>query len=83
MTAQTSLRAWGNSQGVLIPKVIIEALHWALQDELEIETIGENELRVRRKFTHRTLEERIAEHGGKLGPYKAVDWGGPVGREVW
>ena len=83
MTAQTALRAWGNSQGLLIPKVIVEALQWALQDELEIDVISDTEIRVRKKFVHRTLEDRMADHGGRLGPYKEIDWGAPAGREVW
>lgn len=34
-------------------------------------------------FRHRTLKERAAEYGGKLGPYKEMDFGTPVGRERW
>ena len=30
----------------------------------------------------RTLEERAAENGGKLGPYQEFDWGEPQGREM-
>ena len=32
-------------------------------------------------FTHRTLEERAKEYGGKLGVYEEMDFGEPVGRE--
>jgi len=35
------------------------------------------------KKPHRTLEERIQEYGGKLGPYEEFDWGTPAGRENW
>ncbi len=35
------------------------------------------------KRQHRTLEERIQEYGGKLGPYEEFDWGEPAGRENW
>ena len=30
---------------------------------------------------HRTLEERAAAYGNKLGPYHEFEWGEPVGKE--
>lgn len=34
-------------------------------------------------FQHKTLEEYIRESGGELILSKKLDWGEPVGREVW
>ena len=34
-------------------------------------------------FVHRTLEERAAKYGGKLGPYEEFNWGSKEGREGW
>ena len=34
-------------------------------------------------FSHKTLEERIAEYGGKLNLDGEYDWGEDKGREVW
>ena len=34
-----------------------------------------------KEFKHKTLEERAAEFGGKLGPYEETTWGDPMGRE--
>ena len=31
----------------------------------------------------KTLEERVAEYGGKLDLDGEYDWGEPVGREIW
>ena len=33
-------------------------------------------------FRHKTMEERVAEFGGKL-EFEPFDWGEPVGREKW
>ena len=33
--------------------------------------------------THKTLEERAAEYGGRLNLDGEYDWGEPVGREIW
>ena len=35
------------------------------------------------RFKHKTLEERIAENGGVLTVSKEIDWGEPMGREIW
>ena len=34
-------------------------------------------------FTHKTLEEYVSETGGTLIASDEVDWGDPVGSEVW
>ena len=45
--------------------------------------IEDGKIILRRKtFRHRSLEERAAAYGGKLGPYTEYDWGEPEGREV-
>ena len=35
------------------------------------------------RFKHKTLEEYIAENGGVLRSSDEIDWGDPVGREIW
>ena len=45
--------------------------------------IEDGKIILRKKtFRHRSLEERAAAYGGKLGPYTEYDWGEPEGREV-
>ncbi len=34
-------------------------------------------------FKHKTLEERTAEYGGKLGPYEEIPWEESAVREEW
>lgn len=36
---------------------------------------------IKKEFKHKTLEERTAEFGGKLGPYEEMAWGEEKGRE--
>ena len=38
---QTSIRKWGNSQGLYIPKSMMQQLGWELQENLEITVQGE------------------------------------------
>ena len=80
MTISTTLKAWGNSQGILLPKKILSALDWNISDPLELE-ISENELRIRKPFVHKTFEERLAAYDGNI-EICPFDWGDPAGKEM-
>ena len=81
MAEKTVLRAWGSSQGMIIPKKCLETLGWDVSDHLEIE-VRDGELRIRKPFVHRTFEERLAEYGGKI-EICDFDWGEAKGKEVF
>lgn len=76
------VKPWGNSQGIRLPKEILETAKVKLNDFLTIEVVN-GDIVMKKEFRHRSLEERIAEHGGTLEPFGEFDWGNPVGREVW
>ena len=73
---------WGNSQGVRLPKQLLEETGMKLEDKV-ILTSENGRIMIEKQNHHQTLEERAAAFGGKLGPYEEFDWGEPVGREVW
>ncbi len=81
MTGQVAIRKWGNSQGISIPKSVMEFFQWDISDTLQMETDGDR-LILRKPFRHKTFEERLAEYGGEISTTD-FDWGEPVGREVW
>ena len=39
---QTSIRTWGNSQGLCIPKYMLRQLGWGMQEDVEITIRGES-----------------------------------------
>ena len=80
MTSQISLKAWGNSQGLLLPKKILKELQWDSSDTLELEVIDQ-EIRIRKPFRHKTFEERLEDYNGKISVCE-FDWGEPVGKEL-
>ncbi len=80
MVAQ--IKAWGNSQGIRLPKDLLEGIGVRLNDFLNIEIQGTS-IVLTKTYPHKTLEERAAEFEGKLGPYEEFEWGKPVGREQW
>lgn len=78
----TQVKAWGNSQGIRLPKDLMESIGIRLDDFINIEIQGDTMI-IKKVFKHKTLEERAAEFGGQLGPYEEFEWDEPVGREQW
>lgn len=78
----TTIQKWGNSQGIRIPKQILEELELSESDRVEIERQQDAIIIRKAAKRHRTLEERLA---GFEGPYEffECDTGLPVGNEVW
>ena len=92
----TTIQKWGNSQGVRLPRSILEELFLKENDPVEIETKNDSIVikkasRKRRakksieerleKFYQKPLEEILADEN--LYTPKEYDWGKPVGKEVW
>ncbi|MCD7954750.1 MAG: AbrB/MazE/SpoVT family DNA-binding domain-containing protein [Lachnospiraceae bacterium] len=80
MVAQ--VKAWGNSQGIRLSKELLDSLGIYLNEYLDVNVV-DGDIVLSKAFRHKTLEERAAEYGGKLGPYEEMLWGEPGGREMW
>lgn len=79
---QAQVKAWGNSQGIRLPKEVLKRAGIILNEELDIK-VSDGVITLAKPFRHKTLEERAAEFDGKLMLDGEYDWGEPVGREVW
>ena len=79
---KAQVKEWGNSQGIRIPKEVLEDAGISLNEVLDI-TVTKGVILMSKAMRHRTLEERAAEYGGRLNLDGEYDWGEPVGREVW
>ena len=77
---QVTLRAWGNSQGIRIPKDILVKMQLKTHDVLDIYVENDN-IVLRKQFRHKSFEERLAEYDGKISVCD-FDWGEPVGRDT-
>ena len=80
-----TIQKWGNSNAVRLPKNILDEL--LLQENDTVEIIAENDSiiirkAVRKRRAKKSLEERFENYNGD---YKCeeIDWGPPVGEEVW
>ena len=79
---QVQLKPWGNSQGIRFSKEFLKNAGFQPNDMLTAE-ISDGKIILSRGFRHRSLKERAAEYGGKLNLSEEIDWGEPMGDEVW
>ena len=79
---QSQVKKWGNSQGIRIPKEVLQEADIAVDDMLDVK-VSNGVIMLVKPFRHKTLEERVAEYGGKRDLDGEYDWGEPVGREIW
>jgi antitoxin MazE len=80
MTSQ--IGQWGNSLALRIPKHILEALHLQINDAIDC-TVEDGKLVITpiRALPELSLDDLLAE---VVAPIEAaIDWGGPVGNEIW
>ena len=79
---KTQVKTWGNSQGIRLPKELLEKIGVHINDVLEIK-VENGDIILSKSFKHKTLEERVEAFGGKMGPYEEFQWGEAFGREKW
>lgn len=80
---KTAIVKWGNSQGVRLPKHLLESADISEQDSLEL--IVENHRIIIKKAeqqSRKTIRERFLDFSE---PYdvEMIDWGKPAGKEIW
>ena len=86
---QTTIVKWGNSQGIRLPKAFLKNIQITENDPVDITL--ENEKIVIKKINakeHKTTKQRLIEfYGEKFEqnalPQNEIDWGKPVGNEIW
>ena len=80
----TKVQKWGNSQGLRFSKAILEEAHINIGDQVNIsvkkgQIIVEPVTKVRRKYDLRELVSKMPQNY----QVEELDWGEPVGKEVW
>ena len=79
---KTQVAKWGNSMAVRIPKAVAVAAKLRPGDRLEMAVESSGTVKIRKPKHEPTLEELVQgitpenRHG-------EIDWGKPVGNEVW
>ncbi len=79
----TSIQKWGNSQGIRIPKIVLDSVKWAENEEVVI-LVKDDKLIIEKsnKSKKKNIRELFENYKGGYVPQE-VDWGCPEGREIW
>lgn len=81
MTVAT-IQKWGNSQGIRIPRYILDAAQFDFDETVEIDVIDGKIVIKKMAERRKTIKELFEEFDGEYKE-KEIDWGKPVGNEVW
>lgn len=84
MNSTAVIQKWGNSQGIRIPRYILEQINWDVDEILNIE-VKDNTIVLRKKtpdYPVIDLKKMFAEYDGET-PSGEIDWGEPQGAEIW
>ncbi len=85
------VQKWGNSQGIRLPKALLEAIGIRENDRVEL-VQSEDGITIKKAaaYPHKTLEERLTEFYGKpveelgrISEEPEYEWGKAEGAEVW
>lgn len=76
------IQKWGNSQGIRLPKIILENVNMHEGEEVELITQNETIIIKPAAKKRKTIQELFIDYKGDFTP-EEIDWGKPVGGEVW
>ncbi|MCL2764787.1 MAG: AbrB/MazE/SpoVT family DNA-binding domain-containing protein [Treponema sp.] len=86
---QTTVVKWGNSHGIRLPKAFLQNIKIFENDPVDV-TLDNERIIIRKvnEKKHKTTKQRLIDfYGNNFEQYaanqKEIDWGKPVGNEVW
>lgn len=77
----TTIQKWGNSQGIRIPKSILDSVQWNENEKVVLIT-AEDKIIIERAETRKNIKELFSDFQGVYTPTE-ISWGDPVGEEIW
>lgn len=77
----TSIQKWGNSQGIRIPKHLLDEVHISQGDTILLKT-DNNKIIIEKLNNNKNIKELFSNYHDE---YKCEDiyWGEPKGKEIW
>ena len=84
MAEVLKIQKWGNSQGIRLPKTLLELLKWENNDKLEIIVENEN-IRIKKinsSKKRKNIKELFTNYEREY-EVQEIDWGEPEGKEIW
>ena len=77
----TTIQKWGNSQGIRIPKTILSSVNWKEGEPLTLHA-EDNKIVIEPAMKRKNIKELFEGYDGNYETQE-VDWGEPMGKEVW
>lgn len=81
----TRVSGFSGAGSLRLPLSLLKDASIPEDDEVEV-SVADGSITIRRlspaRFRHRTIQERFAGYEGRLEEPE-IDWGAPVGGEVW
>ncbi len=78
----TTIQKWGNSQGVRIPKILLDTVKWDENEQIVIVVDNDKLIIEKAKNKRKNIKELFADYKGDYEPTE-IDWGNPEGKEIW
>jgi antitoxin component of MazEF toxin-antitoxin module len=83
ISLMTTIRRWGNSAAVRIPRSILSQAKLEEGIDVEILLAKEGEITLRAMRKRKSIQELFADYDGEPFQTKEIDWGAPQGNEIW
>ena len=79
----TSIQKWGNSQGIRLPKMLLDSVQWTENEKIVI-LVDNGKLIIEKapKPKRKNIKELFEDYNGDYKPVE-IDWGKPKGDEIW
>ncbi|MBR6925532.1 MAG: AbrB/MazE/SpoVT family DNA-binding domain-containing protein [Oscillospiraceae bacterium] len=79
----TTIQKWGNSQGIRLPKHMLDLLKWSSNEKIVI-IAQDNKIIIEQAEPkkRKTIDELFDGYNGNYVP-EEIDWGDPAGGEIW
>ena len=78
----TTIQKWGNSQGIRIPKTILDTVKWTENEKIILVVENEKIIMEKAKKKGKNIKELFADYEGEYEPIE-IEWGEAKGEEIW
>jgi len=82
MAKTVTVSKWGNAQGIRIPDAFCKQLGISVGDIVSL-SVSEDKIVMEKTKGQYTLEARLKAWDGRGESGPELDWGPPVGKEMW
>ena len=77
----TTIQKWGNSQGIRIPKTILDTVKWTENEKIILVVENEKIIMEKAKKKRKNIKELFADYEGEYEPIE-IEWGEAKGEEI-